>query len=186
MNVHIICSSRDKIDNSYKDVARRVSHFLATNNCDLVYGGGSQSMMGICYEEFSKMNRKIYAYTNAKYKDELVDLPKATHNLCETTFDLKKEMFQKCDLVLCLPGGLGTISELLSYIEEKRSNDKEVPIIIYDEDGYYSEILKFMEVMVDKKFNDENVYLNYAIAKNKEELETLFNKVRYNEKGRIK
>lgn len=186
MNVLIICSSKNEIQDYYKSIARSIANFLATNNCDLVFGGASQSMMGICYDEFSRMERNVYAFTTYKYKDDLINIPKAKHYLCDSTFELKKRMFENSDLIVCLPGGTGTMSELLSYIEENRSNDKNVPIIIYDEDGYYSEILKFIDTMIGKNFNSDDIYLKYDTATNKNEFEELFNRIYYKEKRRMK
>ncbi len=71
MNVLILSSSREEIDDYYKSIARSVSSFLANNDCNLVFGGCSSSMMGICYEEFVKKNREIYSFTTPNYVDDL-------------------------------------------------------------------------------------------------------------------
>lgn len=186
MNVLMICSSQNEISDYYKSIARSISHFFAINDCDLVFGGASQSMMGICYDEFAKMNRNIYAFTTNKYKEDLFNMPHSKHYLCETTFDLKKRMYENSDFIVCLPGGTGTMSELLSYIEENRSNDKSVPIIIYDEDKYYNNILKFIDIMIDKKFNNDSIYSVYNVATNINELENLFIEINSKEKRRMK
>ena len=182
MDVLIISSSRNQIDDYYKSVARSVAHYLAINGCNLIFGGSSSSMMGICYEEFKNENRNIYTYTTLKYADDLQNLASTKQIMCETTFDLKKKMFENSDLIVCLPGGIGTISELLSYIEEKRSNDKNTPIIIYDEDGYYKKLFNMLDKTILDGFSDKNIYDNLLIAKNREDLENLFIEMR----GKIK
>lgn len=176
MNVLIISSSRDEINEKYKILARNISNYLATNNYNLVFGGASTSMMGICYQEFDKLNRKIYAYTTPKYLDDLENLKNAKSIICETTFDLKKDMFKKSDLIICLPGGIGTISELLSYIEEKRSNNKDIPIIICDEDNYYEYLLNTLEQTIINNFSDNKIYNMFSIVHNLDELKKIIRK----------
>ena len=182
MDVLIISSSRNEIDDYYKSIARHLSNYLARNDCNLIFGGASSSMMGICYEEFSKLNKKIYAYTTLKYADDLKKLPNSKHIICETTFDLKKQMFENCDLILCLSGGLGTISELLSYIEEKRSNNSDKPIIVYDENNYYKQLFSVINETITNNFSDNSIYNMFDIATKKEEFEDLF----IEKRGKIK
>ena len=174
MNVLMICSSRENIDPYYISIARSVAQYLAQSECDLVFGGCSSSMMGICYEEFVKNGRNIYSFTTKKYADDLINLKDSKHYIRETTFDLKKDMFLNSDLVVCLPGGPGTISELLSYIEEKRSNDSEIPIIIYDENGFYNNFMKVLNDLIKEKFVDENILNMFKVTTNKNEFNFLF------------
>lgn len=180
MNVLIISSSREEIDDYYKSIAKNISSFLANDN-DLVFGASSKSMMGICYKEFAKKERKIYAFTTSKYIEDLKNLDKAKKYIRETTFDLKKDMLFNSDLVVALPGGVGTLSEILSYIEEKRSNELDIPIIIYDENNYYKLLNSFIKQMNQEKFISDISDL-YVITHNKEEFENEYYKV----KGKVK
>lgn len=182
MNVLILCSSRENIDPYYKSIARSVSQYLAQSECDLVFGGCSSSMMGICYEEFVKNERNIYSFTTRKYADDLINLKDSKHYIRETTFDLKKDMFLNSDLVVCLPGGPGTISELLSYIEEKRSNDSDTPIIVYDENGFYNNFMKVLKDLIKENFVGEDILNMFKIATNTNEFINEF----LNVKGRKK
>ena len=91
-------------------------------------------------------------------------------------------MFFNSDFIVCLPGGVGTYSELLCYIEEKRSNDNDKPIIIYDENEFYTPVIKVLEELVQEKFVDANIFDMFSIVRNKNELENKF----YEIKGRVK
>lgn len=182
MNVLILSSSREEIDDYYKSIARSISSFLANNDCNLVFGGCSSSMMGICYEEFVKKNREIYSFTTPNYVDDLKYLTKCKNYIRETTFELKQDMFNNSDLIVCLPGGIGTYSELLSYIEEKRSNSSDKPIIIYDENNFYNNFLKYLRMLVREKFVDKDIFEMFSVVKNREQMEEEF----YKMKGKVK
>lgn len=182
MNVLILSSGNKDINPYYLSIAKSISSFLAQNECDLVFGGCSTSMMGICYNEFVKNNRNIYSFTTNKYIDDLNNLNDSKKFIRENTFDMKKDMFNNSDLIVCLPGGIGTLSELLTYIEEKRSNDKNVPIIIYDENHFYDKLFEVIEKLEEEKFIDKSFESNYDVATNKAEFENLFFESLYNRK----
>ena len=181
--VGIICSADDNATDYHKSIARSVASYLAGRGFNLVYGGGSTSLMGICYDEFKKNNRKIEALTTEKYKEEFLKLDADKEIICETTFDLKKEIFSKSDIVVVLPGGIGTYSEILSFIEEKRSNLKEKPIEIYDEDGYYIPLIDLIKIIEVKGVVDGSVYDNFKVSHNKDELIEHIDEYMYKGKG---
>ena len=147
MRVTISSSSSEIIDDKYKESAIKVCDYLAENGWDLNWGSGSISIMGICYDEFNKYNRKMYGYTSSKYADDIDNLPNATHKIFDTTFDLKKNIFTDADLVLLLPGGTGTISEFFAYLEEVRSNDVNKDLVIYNENHHFDSTIALIEII---------------------------------------
>lgn len=169
MNVAILSSSSKEIDAYYLSIARSIANGLANNNFDLVFGGCSTSMMGICYQEFINKNRNIYSFTTEKYTDDIVNLPLAKNYIRETTFDLKKSIFENSDLIVALAGGIGTLSEILAFIEENRSNDRNVPIVIYDEYNYYKFLLDELKLMQSEHFLNEDISKWLTIIHNREE-----------------
>lgn len=173
MNVLIISSASEEIEDKYLKITQKIASFLANNNCNLVFGAASFSMMGICYQEFRKKNRKIYAFTTKKYQCDLIQLPETEKRIFDTTFELKKALFESSDCILCLPGGVGTLSELLAFIEEKRSGDQDKPIIIYNEDHFYQNFLKQLEVMKNNQFIKGSVYETFKVVHHMNELEQL-------------
>lgn len=179
MNVLILSSASTNIDPYYVSVARSIAGYLAKNEFNLVFGAASFSMMGACYEEFIRYDREVLAFTTEKYKSDLDNLDGSKKFVRETTFDMKKSMFENSDLIVVLPGGLGTLSEVLSYIEENRSNDKTVPIEIYDEDGYYQKLFEMLEIMKDKKFVSGDITDYVNISHNKNEFEEHINNYVY-------
>ena len=185
--VTIVCSSDNKIDDYYKSVARSVANYLAKEEYNLVFGGCSTSMMGICYDEFSKHNRKIIAVTTDKYKEDLVNLKINTEPIiCKSTFDEKKEMFERSNLIVVLPGGIGTLSEMLAFIEENRSNDQKKHIEVYNENHYYDSIIDILGQMVNEKFIDIEVFNHFNISSNKEEFINHILDFEYKNKERLR
>lgn len=184
MNVLILSSASTNIDPYYVSVARNIANSLACDGHDLVFGGASSSMMGVCYQEFINKGRNVYAFTTEKYIDDLKELKDAKHYIRETTFDMKKDMFENSDFIVVLPGGLGTLSELLSYIEENRSNDKNVPIEIFDEKGYYDNLFDMLAVMNSNGFIDDESLNMIGISHNRDEFIQHINNYVYGKRGK--
>ena len=105
MRVTISSSSRDNIDDLYKDESRKTLAFLAEDGCELNWGSGKFGIMGICYDEFDKKSRNIHGYTTSKYAFELDELPHAKHEIFDNTFDLKFDStFELADrLIITIP-----------------------------------------------------------------------------------
>ena len=177
MNVLILSSGNKDVDPYYTSIAKSISSFLAENNCDLVFGACSTSMMGICYDEFVKNKRKVYSFTTEKYIDDLDNLNDSKKFIKQNTFDMKRDMFNKSDLIVCLPGGMGTLSELLTYLEEKRSNEKDIPIIIYDENHFYDKLFDLIEYLEKNNFISKSIESTYDIARNRQEFEDLYSNI---------
>ena len=180
MNVLILSSASENIDKYYLSITRSIAGYLAKQECNLVYGASSTSMMGVCYDEFKKHNREIYAFTTEKYQDDLKNLDGCHKFVEKDTFDMKREMFESSDLIVVLAGGLGTLSEYTTYLEENRSNDKCVPIIVYDEDKFYKYLIMHFKHASEKQFISEDVFNNFKYTTNKDEFEDAYWNAVYN------
>lgn len=178
MRVTIGSSSNENIDESYKENASEIINYLASQNCDLNWGCGSTSIMGICYQVFSKYKRKLYGFTTAKYVDDLKNLKFATNIVCDNTLDLKKNLFYQTDMIIMLPGGTGTISEFFAFLEEIRSNEKNIPLILYNKDSHFDTTLALLDDLIKRKFNENSIYNYFVVVNNLDEFKKVFEQYR--------
>ena len=177
MRVTISSSSCDDIDGIYKESAIKVCDYLASKGFDLNWGSGSSSIMGICYNEFNKYNRKIYGYTTPLYVSDLVNLPNATHVIYDTTFDLKKNIFNDSNLVVILPGGTGSVSEFFAYLEEIRSNSINKELILYNEFNHFDTTIALIDDLIKRKFNKDTIYNFYKVANSFDEFKNIIENI---------
>ena len=184
MRVTISSSSNDLIDDKYKKSSIELTDFLASSGCDLNWGSGSISIMGICYDEFVKYDRNIYGYTSSKYVDDIENLPKATHKVFDTTFDLKKNIFTDADIIVMLPGGTGTISEFFAYLEEIRSNDIDKVLILYNSDHHFDKTIELIDDLVKRSFNGTNIYDYFKVANSLDEFKTIYDEISKSKKAK--
>ncbi len=178
MRVTISSSSRDAIDDLFKDESRKTVVYLADLGCELNWGSGKFGIMGICYEEFEKRKNKIHGYTTEKYVFELDDLPNADHDIFADTFDLKQHIFEDGDVILCLPGGTGTVSEFFSYLEEIGSNDQTKELIVCNYNGWFNAVIDSINDSIRNRFNDESIFNYFKVVNNFDEFVTVFEEIK--------
>lgn len=179
MKFTISSSSNDSIDEKYKESAQHLLDYLVTiDNAELNWGSCSISIMGQCYETFKKANKKVHGYTSRKYADDINNLQEADHKIFETTYDLKREIFYDADIIICLAGGTGTVSEFFAHLEEIRSNDQEKLLIIYDENHHFDSTLNVIDDLVERNFNNSSIYDFFKVAHNIEEFKTIISNIK--------
>ena len=81
-------------------------------------------------------------------------------------------------MLLFLPGGIGTLYELITAIEMKRSKEFDKPIVIYNETGFFNELLTMLDKVYAKKFTGQSVRFSYNIASDYRTVMDLLNKYR--------
>lgn len=75
-------------------------------------------------------------------------------------------LIEESDALIFMPGGVGTIYELFTAIESKRSGEFNKPIIIYNSNNYFDKLLLFMEGMYNQNFASISVKEDYHISNN--------------------
>ena len=86
----------------------------------------------------------------------------------ENTFEREARIYNEASKVLILPGGTGSLAELFSMLEDNRTIKCTKEIIIYNQDGYYYDLIKFITKLIREKFNDYSI-LNYIKIFNEKE-----------------
>lgn len=171
--VFIACSSRDAINEEYKELATRISIIFTNNGYNLATGGASTGMMGKTYEVFHDNNKAVYAYTVSKYEKDLENLKDSFGYIYQNTFDRTKCLYEKANIIIFLPGGTGTLGELFACLEENRTTENPKQIILFNYNGYFDKVLDLIYYCVTNKFNDESIYSYFKTISTEEELELL-------------
>lgn len=151
--VCVFCSSSGQIDGSYVELAARVGTELARRGHTLVSGGGSVSCMGAV----AQAARAGGARTIGVIPQRLVDLEVADHDADElvVTPDMRSRkgvMDAEADAFLTLPGGLGTLEELLEIWVARTLSLHGKPVVVLDPDGLYDPLRAQVDLLTDRGF----------------------------------
>jgi len=180
MKVFIASAANLDLEEKYLELARNVSEVFATNNFDLLFGAGHYSMMGECYKVFTKHKRKVYAYTVPKWERDFEKLPKAKCVKVSDTLLRFRKLYFRSDVIVILPGGIGTLAEFTCAVEEFRSSGGNKRIILYNLDGYYDDVIEWMKKNIETKFFKNDLSDCYHVITNLNELEDIVENYKMN------
>ena len=145
MNVFIGCSSSEKISNKYLELTKEIASYLVSMDYNLVFGACSKSMMGISYHEFINNGKEVTSVTPDVYEDDLINLKESKQIITSNTITRFETIYELSDLIIILPGGIGTLAELCSTIEEVRTIDSNKKVILVNYEGFYDEIINWVK-----------------------------------------
>ena len=180
MKVFIASAANLDLEEKYLELARNVSEIFAKNNFDLLFGAGHYSMMGECYKVFEKYKRKVYAYTVPKWERDFEKLPKAKCVKVSDTLLRFRKLYFRSDVIVILPGGIGTFAEFTCAVEEFRSSGGNKRIILYNLDGYYDDVIEWMKKNIETKFFKNDLSDCYQVITNLNELESIVENYKMN------
>lgn len=176
MQIFVACSASNDIPKKYFDDARYILERVLKKN-DLVFGACPNGLMGVSYDIALKNSRNITGVCPEAYKDDFLAL-KCTKEI--TTYSVAgrtDELINESDVILFLPGGIGTMYELFRALESKRCNEYDKPIIIFNCHGFYDKWLQLMDQIYSEKFSKKDDSNNYIIVNNKEDVIKLIEKM---------
>jgi len=153
MRICIYCASSSKIDEVYFEATERLAMILVHSNVQVVYGGGGQGLMGKLADtvlaEGGKIKGIMPQFMNeVEWAHKKVTDFEFTHTMHER----KAKFLENIDALIALPGGTGTLEELLEAITLKRLGQFTKPIIILNTNGYYDPLKMMLERCVSENF----------------------------------
>lgn len=179
MKLFIACASSNDINELYyKDSLELIKELMKNN--DLVFGAYNEGLMGECYKYAKQNNRHITGISPLAFKEDLDKLACDNSILTKSINERTEQLITNSDAIVFLPGGIGTIHELLSSIDMKRSNETAVPIIIHNESHYYDELITFLDKLYKEKFSSDIIKKDYYISNSIEETIRLINSISKN------
>ena len=174
MKLLIGCSSRDDIPKKYSEDCEKYLEELFKSNNDLVFGAYNKGLMNISYQQALKHNRQVIGISPEIFKNDFKNLNCHKEIITKSITERTEKLIEESDALIFLPGGIGTIYELFTTIESKRSGEFNKPIIIYNSCDYFDKLLLFLEDMYNQNFTSISVKECYYISKNaKDTLEYL-------------
>jgi uncharacterized protein (TIGR00730 family) len=151
--ITVFCASSRMIDSKYFEAARQLAELLTKNNITAVYGGGAVGLMGALADYMLQNGGSIEGVIpqfmmKVEWGHPLVKKMIITKDMHER----KKILIDDVDAVVALPGGSGTLEELLEVISLKRLGKFVKPIIIVNTAGFYDPLVVLLNRMVEENF----------------------------------
>lgn len=166
-NICVYGAVNNKIDKNYIDKGIELGKRIAKENMGVVFSGMKSGISGAVAEGASNIeNADIIAVMPEFFKETKQDeiFQKCTKIIYEKDIQTRKETFKRlADAIIVLPGGVGTFDELFDAICTKRWGIIDVPIVIYNINNYYANLIDMLEYSIKTNFGKENYRETYKI-----------------------
>ena len=176
--VSIFCASSDTIDTIYAKDAERLSVLLGERKIKIINGAGNKGLMRVISDAVLSSG----GTATGVIPRFMVDNGWCYKNLTEviyteTMHERKKVMADASDASIALPGGYGTLEELLEIITWRQLGLYKNPIIILNSNNYYNPLLEmFRKATAEKFIRNEHSNL-FQIAQTPEEIIEIIDKM---------
>lgn len=174
--VCVYCASSTKIDPIYVEAAKRLGELLAENDMRVVNGAGRMGLMAevsnAALEKGGKVTGVIPAFMVEQgwQHDGLTELI-----VVPDMHKRKQTMARLSDAIVALPGGCGTLEELLEVITWKQLGLYLNPIVILNTKGYFNPLIDMLKRAVDENFMRKQHMDIWAVADTPEQAIELIN-----------
>ncbi len=153
MRICVYCASSAKIDEIYFEATERLAKILVNSRVQVIYGGGGHGLMGKLADTVLAQGGQIKGIM-PQFMNEVEWAHKKVTDFefTNTMHERKAKFLENIDALIALPGGPGTLEELLEAITLKRLGQFTKPIIILNTNGYYDPLIQMLERCVEEKF----------------------------------
>lgn len=152
----VICvysSSSNAIDPAYFEIATQLGREIAKRQDTFLFGGGLSGLMGAAAKAVHELGGKVIGVI-----PEALNVKNVVYEQCDeliVTVDMRSRkgiMDHRSDAFIALPGGYGTLEELLEIITLKQLNYHQKPIVILNALGFYDPLLAQFETILEQRF----------------------------------
>lgn len=174
--VCVYCASSTKIDQAYVEAAQRLGELLAENNMNVVNGAGKMGLMAAVSNAALDKGGKVtgviptFMVEQGWQHDGLTELI-----VVPDMHERKQTMARLSDAIIALPGGCGTLEELLEVITWKQLGLYLNPIVILNTKGYYNPLIDMLKRAADENFMRKQHMDIWAVADTPEQAIELVN-----------
>ncbi len=164
-NICIYCASSDLIPEKYFEAARELGTLMGKRGMTVVNGAGNMGLMRATSDACMEAGGEAIGVIPTFMIEENWHYTKMTH-LIETPdmHTRQQKMAELSDAGIVLAGGLGTLAELSELITWKQLGIHLKPIVLLNTDGYYDELISFLEKGMRENFLSKEHMDTFVVA----------------------
>ncbi len=152
-NICVFAGSSVGKRESYSKAAKDLAQAIIENGHRIVYGGGSNGLMGILGDVATEMGGHVTGIITEQLNAVEVGHKRLSELvIVKTMHDRKRIMAERSDSVICLPGGVGTWEEFFESLTWNQLGLQSKPIVLLNIEDYYSTLAEFIEHSVLEGF----------------------------------
>lgn len=169
-NICVYCASSKHVAKEYFDAANRFGQLLAENRLACVCGAGREGLMGAIADSILARGGNVTGVIPQFMVDNGWCHQSLTHTIVTPDIHSRKQrMAEMSDAAVALPGGCGTLEELLEIITWKQLGLYGKPIVILNTGGFYDHLLQMLSHAAEEHFMKESHLRLWNVAGTPEE-----------------
>ncbi len=171
----VYCGSRRGHNETHQQHAVTLGRLLASRDITLVYGGGHVGMMGMLADAVLAAEGRVIGVIPETLRDKEVAHAGLTElHVVGDMHERKAMMASLADGFVAMPGGLGTLEELFEMLTWRQIGLHNKPIGLLNSDGYYDQLLAFLERVVAENYFSGDDRSRLLVASTPADLMTRF------------
>ena len=169
-SICVFCGSKNGLDPDYESVTKQLATLIADNNLNLIYGAGNIGLMGILAEQVLALGGTVTGIIPSHLcKKEILHDGLTELFVTDNMLERKQLMMTKSDGFIALPGGLGTLDEILEVATWKQLGQLDKPLCLINTNDFYNPLLSFLQSLVKTGFLEQWQLELLALAKTPEQ-----------------
>lgn len=166
--VCVFCASSTDCDVSYFNEAGKLGQSLAREGYEIIYGGGKVGLMGAVAQSALSEGGKIIGIVPS-FLQNLGNYGITQLRVVKTLSERKSIMLNESDCIVALPGGVGTLDEILEAITWKLLGIIDSPIYIINTNNFFNPLLEMLDRTIEEKFMNEKYRTLWKVVPSVEE-----------------
>ncbi len=149
----VYCSSSDRLDPKYAAATEQLGHAMVERGWGLVYGGGKTGLMGTVARAVKSRGGRVVGVIPEFMKARELAYDEADELITVITMRERKLLMEtRADAFVALPGGFGTLEEIMEILTLRQLDVVKKPCVFFNQDGFYDDLIKLFERMLAEKF----------------------------------
>lgn len=172
--IGVYLSSKENLPESYVQAAREVGEFIGRTGRILIYGGARKGLMEVLAQSVKQHGGRVYGMV-----PEIIEKRGLVSDAIDVTFrcvdlsDRKMMMNRESDVLVALPGGIGTLDEVFTVMANTVIGIRHQPVVFYDVDGCWDALLAALDNLFEQGLVSGSPSDYYSVAHNIQELASL-------------
>lgn len=164
-NICVFCSSSNHVaDHFFRDAAI-LGRYIASKGWSLVYGGTNIGLMGHIADNVLKGNSNVIGVIPRHIQAKGIEHKQCTELiLTDDMSERKMTMIARSDVFVALPGGFGTLEEIMEVITLKQLQLHDKPIIFLNTQNFYDHLEHFLDHIFSENFTADKFRKLYYMA----------------------
>lgn len=172
--IGVYLSSKENLPENYVQAAREVGELIGKTGRILIYGGARKGLMEVLAQSVKQHGGRVYGMV-----PEIIEKRGLVSDAIDVTFrcvdlsDRKMMMNRESDVLVALPGGIGTLDEVFTVMANTVIGIRHQPVVFYNVDGCWDALLAALDNLFEQGLVSGSPSDYYSVAHNIQELTSL-------------